>query len=186
MSEKKECFVCKESKPISRFSKNKRKSDGLEYRCKGCAKLSYQLNREAAIEKAKAYRAKNIDRINEYDKKRSKEPKRKNMMRAAVKKYSQTEVAKSNARKSVKKSKEKYRNATLSRSALSNAIISGRVIREPSCSVCSSTKLVQGHHDDYDRPLDIIWLCVKCHRSWHNLNTPLNREYGIFNPKQQG
>lgn len=38
--------------------------------------------------------------------------------------------------------------------------------RKP-CAVCGEPKS-QAHHDDYDKPLDITWLCMACHHQWHN------------------
>ena len=35
------------------------------------------------------------------------------------------------------------------------------------CELCGSQKKIQKHHPDYDKPLDIIFLCEKCHKNHH-------------------
>lgn len=30
------------------------------------------------------------------------------------------------------------------------------------------SEMVQCHHKDYSKPLDVIWLCLKHHRELHN------------------
>ncbi|MCA2656375.1 hypothetical protein [Microcystis sp. M061S2] len=42
----------------------------------------------------------------------------------------------------------------------------GTLLKEP-CSICKSTERIQAHHEDYSKPLNIIWLCEKCHRKEH-------------------
>ena len=46
-----------------------------------------------------------------------------------------------------------------------NARKSGRLIQEP-CVVCGSEKS-QAHHEDYDKQLEVIWLCRKHHAEKH-------------------
>lgn len=47
------------------------------------------------------------------------------------------------------------------RNAVSNALRDGRLVR----SACQCGALeVQAHHRDYAKPLDVEWLCFKCHR----------------------
>ena len=46
-----------------------------------------------------------------------------------------------------------------------SAIKAGRLAREP-CEVCGSS-VVHAHHDDYNKPLDVRWLCPKHHREHH-------------------
>jgi ribosomal protein S27AE len=41
----------------------------------------------------------------------------------------------------------------------------GRLIRQP-CEVCGEKK-VEAHHDDYDKPLDVRWLCPAHHAETH-------------------
>lgn len=42
--------------------------------------------------------------------------------------------------------------------ALRSAIRKGLIQRGP-CEVCGTTENVDGHHDDYDRPMAVRWLC---------------------------
>lgn len=45
-------------------------------------------------------------------------------------------------------------------------VLSGRMTREP-CEICGEKK-VDGHHDDYDNPLEVRWLCRKHHNQLHS------------------
>lgn len=38
------------------------------------------------------------------------------------------------------------------------------------CEKCSNGTNIQAHHEDYSKPLDVIWLCVPCH---HRVHYPL-------------
>ena len=49
------------------------------------------------------------------------------------------------------------------------------------CEDCGQTKTfedgrtgIQAHHDDYDKPLEVRWLCQKCHHEWHINNEAKN------------
>lgn len=48
-----------------------------------------------------------------------------------------------------------------------NARRRGDIVMPKVCSVCKSDKSVQGHHDDYAKPLELRFLCGKCHKEWH-------------------
>lgn len=49
--------------------------------------------------------------------------------------------------------------------AVNNAVRDGRLSRQP-CEVCGELE-VEGHHEDYDRHLDVVWLCVRHHHDRH-------------------
>lgn len=51
------------------------------------------------------------------------------------------------------------------------ALASGKLVRMP-CESCNSTQ-AQAHHDDYNKPLAVRWLCIRCHNEWHASNTPI-------------
>jgi ribosomal protein S27AE len=42
----------------------------------------------------------------------------------------------------------------------------GKLKPQP-CEVCGTTVKVEKHHEDYSRPLDIRWLCRRCHLQEH-------------------
>jgi uncharacterized paraquat-inducible protein A len=45
------------------------------------------------------------------------------------------------------------------------AIRNGSITKDP-CVICKEKK-VQAHHQDYSKPLEIVWLCAKCHTKAH-------------------
>jgi len=49
--------------------------------------------------------------------------------------------------------------------AVNYAIESGKIKKEP-CKICGDINS-QAHHSDYNKPLDIIWLCDQHHRQIH-------------------
>lgn len=51
------------------------------------------------------------------------------------------------------------------RVAVSKALAAGQLVRGP-CEVCGAAH-VEGHHDDYSKPLVVRWLCPLHHREEH-------------------
>jgi hypothetical protein len=47
------------------------------------------------------------------------------------------------------------------------AVKNGLIERRGSCEHCASERHVDGHHEDYAKPLDVIWLCRSCHHKRH-------------------
>lgn len=54
--------------------------------------------------------------------------------------------------------------------AVNNAIRSGKLKRETSCTNCDYVGDIHAHHDDYNFPLSVRWLCAPCHKKWHKDN----------------
>lgn len=61
--------------------------------------------------------------------------------------------------------KNRYSDRVKARQDVSNALRSGR-LKKCSCIMCGDSN-VQAHHEDYNKPLDVIWLCPKHHRARH-------------------
>lgn len=54
---------------------------------------------------------------------------------------------------------------TRAHKTVGNAVKSGKLEKLP-CEECGDVKS-EAHHDDYSKPLDVRWLCRKCHRKHH-------------------
>ncbi len=49
------------------------------------------------------------------------------------------------------------------------------------CEECNYKGRLDAHHHDYNKALEVTFLCKPCHREWHRNYDPLNRERGIYN-----
>lgn len=63
------------------------------------------------------------------------------------------------------------------------AIRIGALIPQSACEQCGSQakfkdgrKAIQAHHCDYNKPLEVMWLCQKCHHKWHKENVATRKE----------
>ena len=70
----------------------------------------------------------------------------------------------------------------LAQNMVEKAVEKGVLIPRP-CEVCGEhgvmrdgRRKVQAHHDDYNKPLDVRWLCQKCHHKWHKHNKAIRKE----------
>lgn len=58
------------------------------------------------------------------------------------------------------------------RRKLRNAVSNGHITKPKSCQKCKAIvpkNRIHGHHTDYSKPLDVIWLCSVCHSFEHTL-----------------
>ncbi len=62
--------------------------------------------------------------------------------------------------------------------AVKRAIINGKLKRPSKCEDCQKERprfsdgrsSIQAHHYDYNKYLDVTWLCILCHKDWHRNN----------------
>ena len=87
--------------------------------------------------------------------------------KAAKERYKHSDKAKlTQARADNKyKTKPSTKKKRRAKDAIKRAIKSGSITRLP-CEICSNEK-THAHHDDYDKPLDVRWLCPFHHKQWH-------------------
>jgi ribosomal protein S27AE len=137
MIHSKKCFKCNAIKPLEDFYKHPQMPDGHVNKCKECNKNDVTTHRN-----------KNIEKIRAYDRERGKNPER---VKAT------TEI--SNLWR-----KEDSRR-TRAHNMVARAVRDGSLLRNP-CVRCGEKKSL-AHHEDYDRPLEVMWLCQPCHKQRH-------------------
>ena len=60
--------------------------------------------------------------------------------------------------------------AELARRALKLYVRNGTIVKPDFCQECMADtpkEKLHGHHDDYSKPFDVIWLCSWCHAKKH-------------------
>ena len=67
-----------------------------------------------------------------------------------------------------KEYREKYPKKHKAQCKVNNEKRKGN-IKELPCEVCGSPNVV-AHHDDYNYPLNVRWLCQHHHKEWHAIN----------------
>jgi hypothetical protein len=137
MIRSKRCFKCEAVKPLEEFYKHPMMADGHVNKCKECNKNDVTNNRN-----------KNIEKIRAYDRERGKIPERIKANAEINRAWRQEDARRSFAHNQVAK-----------------AIRNGSLVRQP-CIRCEETKSV-AHHEDYDKPLEVVWLCQPCHKQRH-------------------
>lgn len=143
------CKYCKEDKPRSEFRKHSRKC----YRCQADYTAKW---RERNPEKAKAqiakFRAENKEHLRAYNLRRYRSPdyKRPPGYQKHSEKWRKSNPTKRNAHQRV------Y-----------TAIRNGMITKAKACQQCGDDYYIVAHHEDYTKPLDVMWLCQSCHRHIH-------------------
>lgn len=156
---KKICSTCNKKRDISMFYTSKRIASGYVSSCKICKKKSCH---QQYLNRIEYYRKKH----KEYSE--TKEAKERAKIRE--KSYKNSLVWRkrrlSATRKWEKDNPIKFRALSI----LRNEVRSKRMIKPKKCSNCCKKKLINAHHDDYSKPLEVRWLCNQCHWDWHKDN----------------
>jgi len=146
----KTCFKCKQTKSVNDFYRHPGMGDGRLGKCKECTKSDVKKNR---ANKAERYR--------EYDRMR--------YLRDKWRKDAATKWQKDNpgeAAEAGRRWAERNREKRSAHHVVSNAVRDGMLTRGP-CEICGTNIGVQAHHEDYSRPLDVVWLCHVHHGERH-------------------
>lgn len=152
------CPNCNTEKSLDEFGKNKNTSDGLASWCKVCHNERQRKWRENNLEKARE--------ANRINKRNERERKGKQHFRDAYNEWYQNN--KEHKREYVAKRRKEDQKKIKAQNKLNKAVQYGRVTKPEKCERCNQVADLDGHHHDYNKPLDVIWLCRSCHMKEHS------------------
>ncbi len=148
----KQCTKCKEFLSESMFNKSNRKKSGLRSECRDCQHKDHKTYYSNPLV---------IKRKSEY----RQIPSVKTAYRISDKKRNATE----HRRKYKSSANTDYWPKKKAHDAVHIAIKNGSMVRSDCEYIhhgdCSGN--IQAHHEDYDKPLDVRWLCVRHHKLVH-------------------
>lgn len=158
----KPCTKCEVVKPLDGFNLDVTHPDGRSSVCKGCRSaekrrlwaLRYELMTPEEIAADNAKRRLATKRYAKRNPERTADAKRRQNIRRRPK-----------AILAQKRHRAKYPLEIKARAKAANAIAAGKIKRLP-CEVCGNEK-ADAHHDDYNQPLVVRFLCRKHHSQWH-------------------
>ena len=55
------------------------------------------------------------------------------------------------------------RTGSYAKDKVRRALVSGKLQRPDHCTYCNKSCTPEAHHEDYTKPLDVIWICTECH-----------------------
>ena len=145
----KKCFKCGAEKPLSEFYKHSAMKDGYLGKCKECTKND-----------SNKHRADNLESCRAYDRERANLPHRVELRNKVTK----TWIEDGRHNEAQRRYKEKYPEKYHAHNVFCAAKRDGKILVPECCSLCGvKSNDLEAHHKDYSKPLDVQWLCVKCH-----------------------
>jgi hypothetical protein len=170
----KRCTKCRTMKPQDAYYGDKRAADGCTSQCRDCLNASAKRRREEDPElKARRLAA---------DRSRYRRNKAHKLVAARRWNEEHPERHAENSKDWRERNPEQmaanrvlHRDKENARKVLARAVARGDIVRPERCEDCGGEgqayedgrSPIQGHHEDYDKPLEVAWLCRRCHGARH-------------------
>lgn len=155
------CIKCLEDKPLGEFNKHRTNKTCRSHSCKVCTGLynsAYKKqNRSKINEQLRNKLATDPEFKTSYTDRRKKRDTRRS---ARAREYKYDKVA-----ELLRYHKKEPRR--VASAMVRDAVKSGKLTKPRMCSQCSTEGTLHGHHTDYTKPLDVVWLCQSCHLAAH-------------------
>jgi len=155
---KKYCSLCKQTKLLSNFYKNRHNKDGFQAYCIPCHKIKQRKFLQS--EKGKKSRI-------------SAQKKYRTSLKGIIanKQYNQSEKGKKIRLALVRKHQIQHPEQIKAKNAVTNAVMTGKI--SPPCYIpCArcSGQAQHYHHQSYapNKRLDVMAVCAKCHKKIHS------------------
>lgn len=142
--------------PLAEYYKHTEMRDGHLNKCKVCVRI-YTGARSK------------LPSVREYDRNRpnARERNERHVIRQRLKYGNDPAYRVVKMEKQRESRKDAGKKQYLARGLVNNAIRDGRLVKPISCERCKAGDRLHGHHEDYDKPLDVVWLCTICHGKRH-------------------
>ena len=151
------CSKCKEEKSLDGFYKDKSTKDGYNYKCKDCRRKADQDRRESdPVWHIRRKLQNSLYHENNREK-----------IAARKKEWFSSDVGKLSMAKSGKRWRKKNSHKKRAQDLVYLAVKRGEIIPKEKCEACKSMKKIEAHHPDYKEPLQVLWLCNRCHIRLH-------------------
>jgi len=150
----KKCFKCEVEKPISDYYRHSEMADGHLNKCKDCTKKDNIENRNKKIE---YYR--------KYDRERSDLPHRVELRKRSYEEFKKSDDYSEKRNIATRKYRKNNPEKARAHRMLNYHLRSGHITKKP-CEKCGDINS-EAHHEDYSKPLDVVWLCDQCHKQRH-------------------
>lgn len=170
------CKRCKIEKEDDQFGKLKCNKDGINPRCRLCCCDSVKRSKKSdeSIAKKKIYVAEWQRKNREKRLEQSRSWYERNLEKAremslqATRKYLSTEHGRKKRTQRGNEWEKKNPEKRRVHDRTMYAVETGKLIRPNECSTCQKKCIHHAHHEDYNKPMDVIWLCSSCHFYLHH------------------
>lgn len=132
------CRGCGELLPLNSFPTDSNRPDGHRAQCRAC-KSKYDREHRKIVDPAHTRELHRSSRKNHPEK-----------LAARRRRFRKNHPDKNRAHRMIYK-----------------AVRCGRIVKSEICQCCGVSENIEAHHQDYEKPLSVIWLCRGCHRSKH-------------------
>lgn len=166
MPETKKCCKCKEEKPLDEFNRRKRSPDGRQTYCRECHKDHYRANKERYLQQANEWTERNREKRYAA----SRRYKQRNPKKVSRWNREYRERHPESGKRNLASYYEKHPLRKKANRAVRKAIQTGRLKKPGHCERCLAPKesgQLDGHHPDYKKFLEVLWLCRQCHVDAH-------------------